>query len=762
MPLPDCRREGRFPGESGNLPVHTVNSFSRGQENEYKPTTRFILMKNRCLLTVFLAFCSAGIAFAQISLKGKVTDEKGRPVPGAYVRLENTTIGCAADENGAFALRHIPDGQYTVRASSLNYEPAAQKINGSRDDLHFRLKESYINLNQVVVSGTGTHHKLKDSPVAVDVISGADIKRAATPTFEEAMTMLNPSISFFTNGAGTNMTLNGLTDKYILVLENGKRMAGDMSGGVDLGRIDMSRVKRIEVVKGAASALYGSDAIGGVINIITDESKAKIDVASDTRYSRNNRFIQSVNAGVNAGKFGSFTSYQRQQADGWQLNPMTLDKKGNLVETDKEASTAFYSNSVNQRFTYDATKRLSLYARGSYFNTENDRPVTEYKYNIAHENITYGAGAKYLLGNSAYIDADFYGNHFSSSNEYIRESGKFVPGDSELRKRLRYYNASVKGVFRAGRYNKITAGLEYVNEHQKNIEDFYDGDKNMYTAAFLAQDEIRIEKLQVVAGFRYIYHKTFKNRFTPNVSAMYPVGNFNFRASYASGFRTPTLQQLYGVNESSRYVTINNADLKPEKSNYFSLGAEYVYSRFMASVSVYHNTVSDMIAYTVLEEPGKDRLGLQQYDNIQKARIKGFDISFNGYLGSGFSVGGGYNFADARDAHSGERLDKSLKHAASVTGNWMHAWNRYRLNVNVNGRIQGVRYSHSYGDAPKFQLWNLNTTHTITGLGGFILEPGAGVENIFNYKDDRPWNSNYATLTPGRTFYIRLSVRFKQ
>lgn len=724
-------------------------------------------MKKKCLLAVLFMGCTMTASFAQITLQGKVLDEKGQPIPGANVRLENTTIGCATDKQGQFILRQVTDGNYVLRASCLDYNAATQKVNTSNTDLVFRLKESYINLNQVVVTGTGTHHKLKDSPVPVEVITAADIKKAGTPTFEDAMTMLNPSLSFFTNGGGTVMTLNGLTDKYVLVLENGKKMAGDVSGSVDFGRIDMSRVKRIEVLKGAGSALYGSDAIAGVINIITDESKSHLELTSNTRYSRNNRFIQSVNADINVGKFGSYTSYQRQQADGWQLNPLEEDDNGELVPTDKQASSQFFSNSVNQNFTYDATKKLSFYMRGAYFNNANDRPVTEYKYNLAHENYTYGAGAKYLLGNSAYIDADFYSDNFSSSYEYIAKSGKLQPGDSELRKRQHYYNANVKSVFRAGDYNKFTVGVEYVNEFQKNIKNFQDGDKNMYTASLYAQDEIKLwDKFQIVAGFRYIYHETFKSRFTPKVSLMYPVGNVNLRASYAAGYRVPSLQQLYGLTESSTSVTIGNVNLKPEKSNFFSVNAEYVFSRFTASVSAYMNNIDDMINYKKLPLTAEDKENgikkRQQYDNIEKARIKGFDVSFNGYLGAGFSLGAGYNFADAKDKETKERLDKSIKHTASVTGNWTRAWNNYRLNINLNGRIQGVRYSQTYGDAPKHQLWNLSTSHTFSNLGNFILEPGLGVENIFNYTDDRPWNSNYATLSPGRTFYASLIVRFKK
>lgn len=719
-------------------------------------------MKKKCLIALLSAIFAGQSAFAQLTFSGTVIDEDGRPIPGAHVRLEETTLGTATDKNGAFQIRQVPEGRYVMRASCLDYEPATQKVDGSRNQMVFRLKNAYINLNQVVVTGTGTHHRLKDSPVPIEVVSAADIKKAGTPTFEDALTMLNPSLSFATNGSGTVLNMNGLESKYVLVLVNGKRLTGDTSGSIDFGRIDMSRVKRIEVLKGAGSALYGSDAIAGVINVITDEPKNKLNVVSNTRYSRNNRFIQSVNADVNTGKFASNTSYQRQQADGWQLNPLVEDKKGNLVPTDKEASTGFHSNSVTQLFTYQPTKQLSLYARGSFFNNRTLRPITEYNYDMAHESYTYGAGGKYLLGNASYIEADFYADNFKSEYDYIVDTKTFKTGESELRKRQRYYNANVKGVFRAGKYNKITVGAEFVNDYLKNLNDMVGGDHTMYTAALYAQDEIRLwEKLQIIAGLRYIYHETFKSNVTPKLSVMYPVGSFNFRASYAGGFRTPTLQQLYAYTESrTGKITLGNTELDPEKSHFVSGNIEYVHGRFTANFSAYLNQVNDMINYE--EREPVDGHEVQQQVNIDKARIKGFDVSFNSYLGAGFSLGAGYNYADGRDVRTKERLNKSIQHTASVNGNWSHIWNWYRLNVNVNGRIQGRRYSQTYGYAPKFQLWNLNTTHVFSPKGDFVFEPGVGVENIFNYRDDRPWNSNYATLTPGRTFYVSLMVRFKQ
>ena len=159
--------------------------------------------------------------------------------------------------------------------------------------------------------------------------------------------MLNPSFSFSTTAMASYMTLNGLGNKHILVLINGQKLAGDVSGNVDLSRINLSNVKRIEILKGAASSLYGSEAMGGVINIITDQPKNLINVTSETRFAEENQFDQTINLDINTGKFGSFTTYNRRQSDGWQLNnqAITYDSKGNekLTETNKKASDKFYS-----------------------------------------------------------------------------------------------------------------------------------------------------------------------------------------------------------------------------------------------------------------------------------------------------------------------------------------------------------------------------------------------------------------------------------
>ncbi|WP_018339261.1 MULTISPECIES: TonB-dependent receptor [Butyricimonas] len=737
-------------------------------------------MKKFVALTTLFVLALVSVSFAEITLKGKVTDAKtGKALVGANVRLVGTSIGTATNNRGEFTLNRIPDGSYTLRASYSGYEVSSMKINSSKSDIIFRLEVTPINLDQVVVSGTGTHRKLKDSPVPVEVMTASDIKKSGISTIEDALVMLNPSFSFRPTAMGTNMTLNGMKGEYILILVNGKKMMGDISGYVDLSRVDMGKVKRIEVLKGAASSLYGSDAIAGVINIITDQPHDALNIASTTRFGGKGSFIENINADINTGKFSSSTSYQRRQSNGWKLSNITEDS----VYTRRQVSDKFHSDIVTQRFAYDPSKSLNLYVEGNYFTKKLDRPVNKdaddksgFDYNMEYENYGIGLGGKYLFGNSAYISLDINANNYEYSKVYTRtviekNDTTALAGEDILTKRQRYLSANLKGVFKVGKYNKFSVGTEYVNDYLKNPTDLTES-KNAYTLALYAQDEIRIfKKLQLVPGFRYLYHETFKNKITPKLAAMYSLGDFNFRLSYAAGFKAPLLTDLYYYKESAKKgkltIVIGNPDLKPEKSNYYAFNTEYAGKYLNISVNGYINDLRDVIETKKLELTAEDEANKvtsrSTYENLDKARTQGIDISVNSYLGAGFSVGGGYSYVDARDRKTKIRLEESIRHSGSMRVNYMHEWDNYRLNVNLNGRLQGKKFVKvDEIDAPKYQIWNLTTNHSFAPVGMFIFEVNAGIENLFDYSQNLPYGSNLGTLSPGRSFFASLTIKFKK
>lgn len=724
-------------------------------------------MRKKLLLTA-LGCCVVSVALAQMTLQGKVVDEEGQPVLCATVRLEKTTIGAVTNDKGEFVFKDVPNGNYVMRTSRMDFETQKQNVNQTDSNMLIRLKKSYLNLNEVVVTGTGTYHRLKDTPVPVEVITAKEIASTGALNFEDALAALSTSIT--TKGA-YNIVMNGLRNKQVLILVDGKRLAGDVGGDNDLERIDMSNIKRIEVVKGGASSLYGSEAMGGVINIITNTPQSSIDIVSATRISKYGQFNQNVNVGFKVGKVMSQTTYQRRQTEGWQLSPyeiktLTKPTRDTLVETGKQAMAAYHSNTVSQKFMYNPTKRSSIYTKGVYFDKKTDRPYADYAYDMFYKDYNFALGGDYHFRKHInYITFDSYFDNYEYYKDYLKKSGKFEAGDRDLTKRQRLFNTTLKGVFSVGENHKLNTGLDFMNEYMKNPESLAES-KSAYTMALYAQDEMKvIERLSIVAGFRLLHHETFKNKFTPKVSVMYALDHFNFRASYAMGFRAPNLQELYYDKISGSMVSQGNINLKPERSNYFSLNAEYISDHFTFSVTGYINNIKDIIDRQLQPLTPEDEAGgvktRYMYNNVSKARTQGVDVAINTFLGVGFSIGANYSYLDARNRVDNKPLFGSSRHTGILNANWMREWKNYRLNVNLNSRLQSETYYTDMNARP-FQLWNLATSHLFTGSKNLIFEPGLGIDNIFNFRDEKPFGSKYATTSSGRTIYASLTLKFKK
>ena len=687
-------------------------------------------------------------------------------------------------------------------AASVTSLPAQERTHG-RDTL-----TTTHPIDPVVVTGTGTHNRLSETPVPVKVYTADDLTTAGVNTLEGALLKLDPSFSVTSlSTMGNTLTMNGLEGKYILFMVNGQRMIGAGNDAPDLSRIDLSNVRRIEILDGAASTLYGSDAIAGVVNIITEDGRRGIDLSARSSVRNHGRWEQSVDLDIRPGAFGSYPSWTHQQQGGWILNPMEENAAGELIPTTRLASFPQRSDNISQRFTYDFSKRWSAYAEGSFYDYRQDRPLkiddreTSYGYNMLHRNYTYGAGVSYVATRKFSLYADFHSDNYSSKYAYTRESGDFKPGDEQTRVATNFTQATVKGIFNLGAH-KLSTGLEYLNDR---LSDYISSSETLaspvanYTLSAFAQDEIQISKnWQAVVAARYLYHEKLGSHATPTAALMYATGGFRIRASYANGYKTPALSDIHTFFISKAgELNIGNEDLKPEKSTYGSLNAEYTTGRFLFSATGYINALRDKVEtlsfevsdaelahYQQLYGDGVTSNTVKKRSNIDRSRVMGVTLRAKADLGAGFTVNGTYNYTDGRNLSAEEgaddRLDKLIPHAASLGAQWDKRFSRrYRLEVDFSGRYSAPRYSTTYsprfGDAPAYSLWDLNTTHTFT-LGRVILSPVVGVENIFNYRDDRPAYmhyvnasgkgasgiSPYSTLSPGRTFYLSLGLRFRK
>ncbi len=657
--------------------------------------------------------------------------------------------------------------------------------------------ERTYNLNPVVVTGSGHHQRLKSTATPVRVLSAQEIHEQGISTFDGALTRMMPQVSMAPNSMGTFLRLNGLGNKYILILVNGQKLTGDISNNVDLNRINMARVKRIEVLDGAASSLYGSDAIAGVINIITDQpTQNLVSVTSDTRISGKGQLTEAVTLDIFTHGFGSYTSFTHDRADSYQNNGLEY-VKGSDTETQPTIAplyTGYRSNLVGQKFTYAPNDKLAFNAGLDYTYKITDRPDTRADitggtdYEMQYKGFRWNAGGIYKFTSKNSLQATFTADRFRYGKEYDVETKSNKVGDFILSKKQHDYEADLKSILGLVREGTTILGANWRRDELEATSGSID--KGVYTLAFYGQHEQKfLQYMTATVGARYTHHETFGDRFTPKATLMYSPGAFNFRATYSAGFRAPGLDELYyhyyAVNRGKPQISFGNQSLKPEKSNYFALNAEYHTDKLLMSVTGYINLINDMVVKQNIdvddaslamlqgefpemsaEEASKlERYSL--YQNSDKGDVKGVQVNVSANLFQGFNLSANWAYTYARTKSGSEWsvLERSIRNSATLAANYHHAWGRYALNVNLNGRLQSkTYYTGSYEDAPGYGVWNLNTTHTFDCTTWALLEPSIGIDNLFDKTDHRIDSSarKYALYHPGRMLTVGLKVKFKQ
>lgn len=653
-------------------------------------------------------------------------------------------------------------------------------------------KELSLLLNEVVVTGTGTEHYLKDAPVQTEVISGKALEQYQARSIDDLLSGLSPSLTFRDGDMGSHIQLNGLNNDYILIMINGKRMNGDIGGQNDLNQLNPANIERIEIVKGAASSLYGSDAIAGVINIITKRNREKMELTSTTRVGQHGDVRESTSFGISLGKLKSVTGINFRHTDGWRNTDMQWDQ--NQLKSGSSMLTVNRSTNytLSENLEWQVNKKLNLTAEATYYERWVMRSHGAWKYlpnDFYYRNYTFAAGSKYKLNRRNYITADltygrygyFYDYKLKDITDYFKDGDRitYYPGQRIKQSIQQQVLAQAKGIFYFGEQHILNTGIEYQYNRLESPHHIKNDLASVYTLAVYAQEEWTATPcLILTAGARATQHKETGLNISPKISGLYKAGDFNLRASYAMGFKAPTIKELYynytgSIGGGSLTAYHGNTDLKAQSSNYASVSIEYVGNKFQASLTGYANYLRNMIELVEIKVTPEEKLNEIEkskiYTNLTKARIYGMDFSFNYRPHKAIALGGGYSYADpkAQYADAGDNylkyipIDATSNHNATLNATWQHSWNKYRLGLGIYGRYQSTRHYVNDNDADGFQTWRINTAHSLLKTKSWSLTMNVGVDNLFDYVDRTPFGRNRATSTPGRNFYASALIKFK-
>jgi outer membrane receptor for ferrienterochelin and colicins len=698
-------------------------------------------------IAMALLFTSQTI-FAQSTISGKVLSQSGEPLTGANIIVKNSTIGTASNGAGTYSLPKLKNGEYVIRVSFFGYGTVEKQVAVNDSDLNvdFALTQTSIDLNAVVVTGTRTEKSLANTPVLTQSITMQELQKKDITNIVDALEFTVPGLEFSSTAAGKSLSLQGIDAQYMLILVDGERLAGETYGDVDYSRINMADVERIEVVKGASSTLYGSNALGGVVNIITKNPVKELSASASARISRYNTQNQMWSFGTKQGKFSSQTSAVLDKTDGYDLI------EGDSYRTQEKEDAVV----VNEHLKYTPTESFVLEANASYM-TKNRENTSKNLHDRRNENFTYGAKGTYFINTRNNLNLSWNSDNYKLID-------KVAPNDLQTAYANTNNTARLLGDFKLAHWNQLTVGAEYVAENltaaRNKIEDRTNTDYIMY-----AQEDIQLgEKFDIIGGARALHNSQYGWHFTPQVSAMYKIWNFNLRGNYSLGYKTPTLKEKYmdfkmPVPGPPMYLR-GNPDLEPETSTYTSLSAEYTRQGVSFSVSAYRNNIVNMISEN--DKPTVKPGGILEYQylNYGEVLLKGIDIILRTKIVKSLYFNGAVTFSKKYDQIEDKEFDNARNFSGKFNLDYNLTSGDYRLDANIQSNVYGGKTINLMDEITRkvapvelenFSLWKLTTTHTFKSR--YYLK--FGVDNILDYIDP---SGGYNTGTPGRTLFFGVGL----
>ncbi len=569
----------------------------------------------------------------------------------------------------------------------------------------FALAEKRVNqLDDIVVTGTKTQHTLQDVPVKTIVISQKDIKRKNAQNVMDLLKEI-PGIQTANHddvfGTYTWMSkMRGLDFNagYALILIDGQRVMGcGQSGGmgeygVGLNHIPLEMIDRIEIVKGPGSALYGSDAMAGVVNIIT--KKAPKEAAGTAGISYGRYHVQKDNADGTS-----------EEANGSRNMAKTYASYGDRI-TDNIGYYIHYSYESADDVSEDPLKSWKHSFLGKLDATINQRSdfslkteVSDYEKEDNREEESYRVSAfvDFQINPSQSFSLRGYTYNWDFTHGYPGCSYGYKFGNVD------YNQAEMQYTWNTHEANTLVIGGEMQIQGINYIIENDDGsvinvNEDVKTSSLYIQDEaVFFDKLTLIGGARYDHHSTFGDEINPKLSVMFEPGDTTrIRAGFGTSFKSPTTRQLYynAPYRHSSYYARSNQDLKPETAFGYGLSIEqwFLDKDLMVDLGYFRNEVKDMV---IREDTGTlhNGLPLMEYKNVEKAFTQGIESMCRAYLTDRFILSFSYTYTDTENKESGKDLTYVSQHSASFSPSY--EWERYGFGISATVSLNSKQYTNT-------------------------------------------------------------------
>ena len=580
------------------------------------------------------------------NIEGTVLDaETGKEISQANVVIVGTDFGAITDDDGKFKLESQFSFPMKLEISHIGYLSHIEIFDKLPiKDFVIRLYPQSVQMDEVVVTGTRTQKFRNETPIATEVITKNDIENSGARNVADLLSQ-RAGVSLQTSvSGGSNLSILGMDSKYILILIDGQPITGKFNNRVSLDQILTVSLEKIEIVKGPNSSLYGSEAMGGIINIITGKNKNYQQVNFSARYgnTQNNFKDHGIKNGSNNLGLNIIQP----------LSDLLFDVNINVDEIQKDKSV--------QEIDIDKVRRI-VFGADAIWNLNNENKVSIKT--SAYDQVD--SGASKLMNTNTDIDRKNFSlshktnyqkrwnlNQTIISNNYSRNYvqkrpwGKLEKDDLTSEKHLEYEILLNKQT----ESNELNAGLEVYRANYSS-DRISSGKQEIISKSIFGQYDVKMKnQLNMIIGLRFDDYNEDYRVSSPRIGLLYNhKDKYKFRTSWGKGFRAPSFMERFidWNNVQFNYLIEGNPELVPEQSNGITIGLDYLHSEKSQFSFSYYFTKFDNLIQDYVKRPG-----VLSYQNIFDASFTGLELVYEWEILEGLDSKWILNWVDNRDANN--------------------------------------------------------------------------------------------------------------
>ena len=697
-----------------------------------------------------------------IKLNGKVIDKNTKEgIVNVNIYIPEIKVGAITNNDGVFSITFEQRNNLTLLISHIGYAKQSIIINDMKNDITIVLEEIFYKMDDVVITGTRTEKKLSDSPILTEVINKDEIINSGTYTLGELLELRSGVSTVSAVSGGSIVNLMGMDSKYILVLKDGQPIVGKFDSRISLNQISLQSIKKVEIIKGANSSLYGSEAMGGVINLISDETTSE-SLNLSYQYDAETKHFQPFKLNEGNRKIELFLSKFKQK---FSYNIATQMQYSNIEEKNIHSDLNTISNiGFDSNFKWSLNNNQNIKINQSFFLKKDHSSSTAERTSITLTRNLININYRKKITPKWKFESVVRGGTYSRNKDIYNKMDEISKSDDVTKENE--YELEFSSIYQKKNII-INLGSELVSSQYQGYR-IYSGERNRLSKSIYSQLDIQpYDNWNFVLGIRLDNNTYLNTQYSPRLAIMHTLNyRWKLRALWSKGFRMPTSQELFfdWYHSEVGYKVIGNPGLKPEISESAAAGLEYYHPNIYRVALTYYSTIFNNM---ITDEPMENSFcgenwsyGCLSYKNINKVQYTGLEMQGSFNMSNDWKTSWNINYIKNIDLLTKKNLPNTQPLSSNI--NFTHNLNMFAFQYNIQLKWIAPYYPTEYnpnsGDyilSKKKRSSQYFLNYSSTWDINASLKIKTGIKNIFNQQ-----HNTYGPFI-GRAYNIKVEYMVK-